>query len=143
MNHVIEHVHDPVALMAECARILKPGGSLVIVTPNIESYGHRVFGAFWRGLEPPRHLHIFSLSALTRCAERAGFRSSKSWTTPVNAASFYLSSRALKESKPSKTGLSGQSIASLFDATWFKLAETVLGQLRSTVGEELVLKADR
>lgn len=72
MNHVIEHVHDPVALLAECYRIMKPGGLLVAVTPNVESYGHKRFGASWRGLEPPRHLHLFSVGTLMACAKKQG-----------------------------------------------------------------------
>src|SRR5208283_4697550 len=55
LSHVIEHVHDPVALLAECRRVLKPDGSVVIVTPNIRSLGHQKFQSLWRGLEPPRH----------------------------------------------------------------------------------------
>jgi len=72
LSHVIEHVHDPIALLRECDRVLLPGGVLVMMTPNLNSIGHRRFGADWRGLEPPRHLHVFSVGALTSCAERVG-----------------------------------------------------------------------
>jgi methionine biosynthesis protein MetW len=73
MSHVIEHVHDPLSLMKECYRILKPGGRLITVTPNAGGWGHARYGCFWRGLEPPRHLHIFSVSSLRLLSLRAGF----------------------------------------------------------------------
>lgn len=44
LNHVIEHVTDPISLLTECRRILKPVGKLVVVTPNIWSPGARLFG---------------------------------------------------------------------------------------------------
>jgi 2-polyprenyl-3-methyl-5-hydroxy-6-metoxy-1,4-benzoquinol methylase len=74
LNHVIEHVPDPVATMRQCHRLLKPGGRVVVSTPNNGSLGHRHFGADWRGLEPPRHLHLFSLPSMRQALERAGFR---------------------------------------------------------------------
>lgn len=37
MSHVIEHVLDPVAYFAEMKRILKPGGTLAIGTPDMSS----------------------------------------------------------------------------------------------------------
>lgn len=72
MNHVIEHVSDPVELLKECRRVLKPGGKLVVTTPNIKSLGHLVFNEDWRGLEVPRHITLFSPKALRTCVERAG-----------------------------------------------------------------------
>jgi 2-polyprenyl-3-methyl-5-hydroxy-6-metoxy-1,4-benzoquinol methylase len=71
MNHVIEHVPDPIGLLKECRRVLSSGGKLVVATPNIRSLGAHVFGEYWRGLEVPRHLFLFSPQALQACAEAA------------------------------------------------------------------------
>ncbi len=73
MNHVIEHVFDPVSILAECRRILKPGGAFVAITPNVGGFGHRHFGRYWLGLDPPRHLFLFSPTTLREVAVRAGF----------------------------------------------------------------------
>ena len=81
-NHVIEHVHDPISLIRECLRILKPGGRLVLATPNIESFGHDIFERNWTHLDPPRHLRLFTMKALRECAVRAGFPSINVWSPP-------------------------------------------------------------
>jgi len=73
LSHVIEHVPAPLETLQECFRILKPGGKIVLLTPNGQSLSHRVFKADWRGLEPPRHLHIFSLGSMDRLLAQAGF----------------------------------------------------------------------
>lgn len=73
LNHVIEHVHDPVAAFREIHRLLQPGGWVWIGTPNADSCSHRIFGRHWRGLEPPRHLSVFTARALRTAAQRAGF----------------------------------------------------------------------
>jgi 2-polyprenyl-3-methyl-5-hydroxy-6-metoxy-1,4-benzoquinol methylase len=73
LNHVIEHVPNPVATLKECARILKPGGKLFLGTPNTSSLGHKLFGEDWRGLEPPRHLHIFGMGSMAALLNKAGF----------------------------------------------------------------------
>ena len=73
MNHVIEHLPNPVETLKECLRVLKPGGKLMMVTPNINAYGHTKFKSAWRGLEVPRHLNIFSVKSLSEAIRRAGF----------------------------------------------------------------------
>jgi 2-polyprenyl-3-methyl-5-hydroxy-6-metoxy-1,4-benzoquinol methylase len=73
LNHVIEHVHDPVVLLKACHSLLKHGGQLWLSTPNIDSFGHYRFQKNWRGLETPRHLVIFNRRSLNRAFIAAGF----------------------------------------------------------------------
>jgi hypothetical protein len=46
----------------------------VLFTPNAASLSHQLFKQDWRGLEPPRHLHVFSTQSLPLVLKRAGFR---------------------------------------------------------------------
>jgi 2-polyprenyl-3-methyl-5-hydroxy-6-metoxy-1,4-benzoquinol methylase len=85
LSHVIEHVPDPVGCLEKCLRLLRPGGRLVVTTPNSRSLGHRQFRESWRGLEPPRHLHIFHPALLGEIARRAGLDVVRTGSTAVNA----------------------------------------------------------
>lgn len=49
MNHVLEHVPDPIMTLTTCRRVLRSGGKVVIVTPNVASLGARVWRQYWRG----------------------------------------------------------------------------------------------
>ncbi len=73
LNHVVEHLPDALATLRECRRVLRPGGTLVVCTPNGASLGHAVFGADWRGLEPPRHLQLYGPQSLAALLAAAGF----------------------------------------------------------------------
>jgi 2-polyprenyl-3-methyl-5-hydroxy-6-metoxy-1,4-benzoquinol methylase len=73
INHVIEHVHDPIDALSACCRALRPGGSLWLATPNIGSLGHMLLRAAWYGLDPPRHLTVFSKDGLAAALDAAGF----------------------------------------------------------------------
>lgn len=97
MNHVIEHLLDPVHTLQVCAGLLKKGGRLVVVTPNVASLGHRWFRHAWRGLEPPRHLHLFSLSSLGACAEAGGLGVRDLWTSANSAPSVWARSRVIQK----------------------------------------------
>ena len=64
MCHVIEHLPDPAATLSQCFSLLRPGGKLVVLTPNTDSFGHRRYGKNWLHLDPPRHLHLFNIENL-------------------------------------------------------------------------------
>ncbi|MCX7865954.1 class I SAM-dependent methyltransferase [Limisphaera sp. VF-2] len=112
--HVLEHVHDPVDLLRECARILKPDGTLVILTPNIDSLGHRQFGAAWLNLDPPRHLYLFSPRTLRRAAERAGLRVVSLRTTARTAWVYGALSRAIQRTGRGEMSELGRPTALLY-----------------------------
>lgn len=72
MYHVLEHTPDPVSILRECCRILKPGGVLVVGVPNLDSAVLSLVGSTWGGLDLPRHLHQFRPASLAKAAVRAG-----------------------------------------------------------------------
>lgn len=74
MSHLIEHVGDPVATLREVRRILRPGGVVLMETPNGGSLERRVFGGYWYGWEIPRHLFLFDARTLRLACLRAGLR---------------------------------------------------------------------
>lgn len=73
MNHVIEHLPDPLATLSDLREKLLPGGSLEGQTPAAASLEHRVFGLRWSGYHAPRHTVVFSRSGLRTLLSRAGF----------------------------------------------------------------------
>ncbi|MEN3279792.1 MAG: hypothetical protein V7607_932 [Solirubrobacteraceae bacterium] len=49
---VIEHLDDPVGAIESCARLLRPGGALCVVTPDPSSITARMAGSRWWGYLP-------------------------------------------------------------------------------------------
>jgi 2-polyprenyl-3-methyl-5-hydroxy-6-metoxy-1,4-benzoquinol methylase len=94
--HVFEHLHHPQRALVRAWDLLRPGGLLWLATPNISSAGHAQFGRDWLGLDPPRHLVVFTRNALERAVVRAGFeiiaRPTASFTLWIYARSAALAS---------------------------------------------------
>jgi|TARA_R110002073_G_scaffold129760_8_gene276160 SAM-dependent methyltransferase len=72
-NHVLEHLHDPAEVMTRCRELLDEKGEITVITPNICSFGSRLFGRNWRGLEPPRHIQIYSPASLRQLLLNCGY----------------------------------------------------------------------
>ncbi len=74
LNHVLEHLHDPVGALREVYRLLRPGGRLWIVVPNLEGASNPIWKENSRLLEPPRHLVMFDVNSLKRLFLECGFK---------------------------------------------------------------------
>lgn len=72
MNHVIEHLPNPIHTLKFLAAALVPGGHLIGQTPASDSLERQVFGCYWSGYHAPRHTVIFSRIGLTYYLTRAG-----------------------------------------------------------------------
>ncbi len=66
------HTVDPRAFLRAAVRLLCPGGSLYVQTPNFDSLIHRRAGGNWFALEPPRHMCILSVPAMHRLCSEIG-----------------------------------------------------------------------
>lgn len=70
--HVVEHMLDPVAFLAELARYARPGGLVAVEVPNWRHRLRRARGADWDQLCPLEHVVHFSPQTLSRTMRRAG-----------------------------------------------------------------------
>jgi len=135
-RHVLEHVQEPIGFLAECWRILRPGGRMVIVTPNVDSLGHRHFAERWRGLEQPRHLFLYGSASLRTLLGRAGIGPAEVFTSAQG------SDYVLRASYATSEGPWRRLVDYL--AIWqLQLAETGGTRRGRAVGEELVAVATK
>ncbi|MEK7232348.1 MAG: class I SAM-dependent methyltransferase [Elusimicrobiota bacterium] len=72
MIDVIEHLPDPARAMARAAELLRPGGILYLVTPDVSSLSARILGSYWWGLRPA-HIYFFDGRTLGKMLDKAGF----------------------------------------------------------------------
>ena len=66
-------VFTPMTMIENCRELLKPGGLLLLQTPNTRSLRSRVKGAKWDMLDPDQHLNLFSPDALHVLLTTVGF----------------------------------------------------------------------
>jgi len=74
-SEVIEHMTSPEILAGEMSRVLKPGGLLVLSTPNSAFWLYRLLGVFGytvSELQHPKHFQFFSRRSLLKLLTAAG-----------------------------------------------------------------------
>jgi len=82
-GEIIEHIYDTDFFLAEIRRLLKPGGKLLISTPNIASLGRRFFLLLGRDplteISPNEagsvgHIRYFTKKSLVRLLKKHNFK---------------------------------------------------------------------
>ena len=140
LNHVIEHVPQPLDVLVECRRLLKPQGRLIVMTPNAAGLGHERFGSYWDGLDPPRHLHIFSSANLAKCARRAGLEVLVAESTAGRADTIIGASYSIRDNPSHRRAVRPPpNLARTLKAVLFQFREHDQVRSGADVGEEVVL----
>lgn len=71
--NLIEHVADPGAVLTKAALLLKPGGTILLKTPNWRCMDEWLFRKRdWAGYHTPRHWVLFTKPSLEGLVDRAG-----------------------------------------------------------------------
>jgi len=100
LSHVIEHQYRPEAFLTDIARVLKPGGRLILITPNASALTALATGARWSMLAPIDHVTMIGPRALKHIAPWAKSIRWKTSEYPWEAAATLAV--AIRGSKPSK-----------------------------------------
>ena len=143
-SHVVEHLADPQVTLSGCLRALKPGGCIVISTPNPESAGAARFGSNWLHWDPPRHLQLFGSLNLAALLERVGFTGVRTETSAGSAHfAYYASSVIERDAVMPGLRLGALSLSTRLSGLRFWMSEQARVRRGEPCGEELVAFASR
>ncbi len=66
MWDVLEHLDNPSEVISYISNILLDNGKLIIKVPNGDSLDSIIFGRYWAGIDPPRHIFIFNRKSISQ-----------------------------------------------------------------------------
>lgn len=69
----IEHLFEPRQLLIQCARLLKPGGLLVVSCPNAQGFDISLLGPVSLAIDP-EHVNLFNPRSLSLLVESSGYQ---------------------------------------------------------------------
>jgi len=79
--HVIEHLPDPWPTLDAICKSLKPGGIVVLATPNPGSFQFNIMGSKWPHVDAPRHVMLIPMRLLAEKLESLGMKAELITTT--------------------------------------------------------------
>jgi SAM-dependent methyltransferase len=97
MDNVVEHLPDPAGTLRTLKQYLKPGGRIVLITPNMQSGHFRLLGRRWTPeLAPHAHIYLFTPPSMGTLLSNTGFTADRVGNFHLPAYSFSaLASRLL------------------------------------------------
>ena len=69
---VIEHIYDPIRSMNQLLTHIKPGGCVLLATPDIGGALRKLMGKSWPSFKVPEHVVYFDFDTLNRLMTGAG-----------------------------------------------------------------------
>jgi 2-polyprenyl-3-methyl-5-hydroxy-6-metoxy-1,4-benzoquinol methylase len=117
LSQLIEHIPDPTDLLARVRRLLRPGGVLIVETPNARTLEHLPRRRFldaapqlatdmpelgrlqryvvalrrpWSELDPPRHVRIYTAKGLATLLNRMGFETKETGHYMLHQRPYYF-----------------------------------------------------
>jgi SAM-dependent methyltransferase len=73
LQYSLEHVIDPIRVIRTTRMIVAKDGRVAVSIPIAATFAWRTYNTNWASLDPPRHLYVFSETALCSVAKEAGF----------------------------------------------------------------------
>jgi 2-polyprenyl-3-methyl-5-hydroxy-6-metoxy-1,4-benzoquinol methylase len=70
--HSIEHLPDPWETLRQAARLLRPGGVIIIATPNPDAWQFSILRQRWPHVDAPRHLWLIPMQVLAGSLAEVG-----------------------------------------------------------------------
>ena len=132
LSHMFEHLDDPNAALKRIGELLAPTGRAVLIYPNPEGLGARLFKNRWTEWDPPRHLVIPPISAICSAARRNGLR-------PLSARTATMSTRELVRSRQLQRGVTPTEPPMNGGDRVLKILSNLLVCLRPQLGESIVV----
>ena len=73
IKHIVEHLPHPGKAIAVIGRVLSPGGSLILSTPNLDSLLKPWKGQRWIGYQDPTHISLRKPAEWLEMLRQSGF----------------------------------------------------------------------
>jgi 2-polyprenyl-3-methyl-5-hydroxy-6-metoxy-1,4-benzoquinol methylase len=129
-SQVIEHTFSPGPFLVACHKLLKPGGRIILSTPNGDSRFRQKYAENWINWHVPYHTVVFSLQGLAGLGEACGYSISIKTLTPVT---WWVRQKKHKRPLPGQINRFGEPIS---------VAHLLIAGIPCKIGDWLLKEGD-